>query len=289
MSIMGASRTLTSRERALYRASTGLVLAVMLFSIFAFVFYDHFPFPNGSEGAFVHLGFPPYFKVELTIAKILGVLARVIPAVPFKVKEFAYAGFAIVSAAIAHFGRGDAWNLACCTSSIRSSSSACWRSHNIYFAKSHSLQATLSTGASRVMKCFPLRCGSRFSVQRRRDAGSDHFDRSHRIAFRNTRPAENTGKIRSFQRVADARRGLTSIHADSLRARITSVGFLLIIAAMFGYQEGFMSQKGAGGIKNVVLVHGGFVDGSGWQGVSAALKKDGYTCPSSRIRRSRGG
>ena len=28
--------------------------------------------------------------------------------------------------------------------------------------------------------------------------------------------------------------------------------------------------------KNVVLVHGGFVDGSGWQGVYNALKKDGY-------------
>ena len=113
MSIMGANRTLTSRERAFYRASTGLVLAVMLFSIINFVFNDHFPFPNGPEGAFVHLGFPPYFKVELTIAKILGVLALVIPAVPFKVKEFAYAGFAItlVSAAIAHFGRGDARNL----------------------------------------------------------------------------------------------------------------------------------------------------------------------------------
>src|SRR4249919_2486826 len=28
--------------------------------------------------------------------------------------------------------------------------------------------------------------------------------------------------------------------------------------------------------KNVVLVHGGFVDGSGWQKVHNALKKDGY-------------
>ena len=27
---------------------------------------------------------------------------------------------------------------------------------------------------------------------------------------------------------------------------------------------------------NIVLVHGGFVDGSGWEGVHAALKKDGY-------------
>ncbi len=28
--------------------------------------------------------------------------------------------------------------------------------------------------------------------------------------------------------------------------------------------------------QNVVLVHGGFVDGSGWEGVYDLLKKDGY-------------
>src|SRR3989454_8775908 len=31
------------------------------------------------------------------------------------------------------------------------------------------------------------------------------------------------------------------------------------------------------GAKTVVLVHGGFVDGSGWEGVYKILKKDGYT------------
>jgi pimeloyl-ACP methyl ester carboxylesterase len=31
------------------------------------------------------------------------------------------------------------------------------------------------------------------------------------------------------------------------------------------------------GVKNIVLVHGGFVDGSGWEGVHRILKKDGYT------------
>jgi DoxX-like protein len=104
------SGNLTKRERLIYRTATGLVLAVMVFSIVNFVFNDHFPFPNGPEGAFAHLGFPPYFKGELTVAKVLGVLALVIPAVPLKVKEFAYAGFAItlVSASIAHFARGDA-------------------------------------------------------------------------------------------------------------------------------------------------------------------------------------
>jgi len=31
------------------------------------------------------------------------------------------------------------------------------------------------------------------------------------------------------------------------------------------------------GIKNVVLVHGAFADGSGWEAVAKILKKDGYT------------
>ena len=37
-----------------------------------------------------------------------------------------------------------------------------------------------------------------------------------------------------------------------------------------------MSHSGMEGVRNVVLVHGGFVDGSGWQGVYDVLKKDGY-------------
>jgi pimeloyl-ACP methyl ester carboxylesterase len=39
-----------------------------------------------------------------------------------------------------------------------------------------------------------------------------------------------------------------------------------------------MSQTStSAAVKNVVLVHGGFVDGSGWQGVYKALKRNGYT------------
>jgi len=37
-----------------------------------------------------------------------------------------------------------------------------------------------------------------------------------------------------------------------------------------------MSTRTAQGVINVVLVHGGFVDGSGWQGVYERLTKDGY-------------
>jgi putative flippase GtrA len=98
------------RGRVIYLVSTGLVIAVMVFSIFNFVFNDHFPFPNGKEGAFEHLHLPYYFKIELTIAKILGVLALVLPGVPHKIREFAYFGFGItlISAAIAHYSVGDA-------------------------------------------------------------------------------------------------------------------------------------------------------------------------------------
>jgi pimeloyl-ACP methyl ester carboxylesterase len=38
-----------------------------------------------------------------------------------------------------------------------------------------------------------------------------------------------------------------------------------------------MSEAGIAAVKNIILVHGGFVDGSGWQGVYRALKQAGYT------------
>jgi len=37
-----------------------------------------------------------------------------------------------------------------------------------------------------------------------------------------------------------------------------------------------VSQTAESSVKNVVLVHGGFVDGSGWSRVYAGLRKDGY-------------
>ena len=63
------------------------------------------------------------------------------------------------------------------------------------------------------------------------------------------------------------------------KARRAVFGVLPIIALMFGYQEVFMSQATAnGGVKNVVLVHGGFVDGSGWQGVYDTAQEGRLPC-----------
>ena len=40
-----------------------------------------------------HLGYPEYFGNALVIFKVLGVLALIIPQVPRRIKEWAYAGF----------------------------------------------------------------------------------------------------------------------------------------------------------------------------------------------------
>ena len=37
-----------------------------------------------------------------------------------------------------------------------------------------------------------------------------------------------------------------------------------------------LESRAAVGVQNLLLIHGGFVDGSGWQGVYEVLKKDGY-------------
>src|SRR6266852_835225 len=98
-------RTMT-KDKTIYSIATGIVCSVMVFSAINFNLAN----PIGPmKGAFAHLGFPDYFRIELTVAKALGVLALLIPSIPSKAKEFAYAGFAItlISASIAHFSIGD--------------------------------------------------------------------------------------------------------------------------------------------------------------------------------------
>jgi pimeloyl-ACP methyl ester carboxylesterase len=49
------------------------------------------------------------------------------------------------------------------------------------------------------------------------------------------------------------------------------------MAMMAGMGKDVMAETNAPAVvKNIVLVHGGFVDGSGWEGVYKALKKNGY-------------
>ncbi len=56
------------------------------------------------------------------------------------------------------------------------------------------------------------------------------------------------------------------------------LGALTTMTLMFSTGKELMAQtNGSTHVKNIVLVHGGFVDGSGWEGVYKALKKEGYT------------
>ena len=95
-----------------------------------FTAYAQLTLPQVAE-AFAHLGFPDYFRVELALAKLLGVVLLLAP-VPARLKEWAYAGFAItlVSALIAHLAVGDgpdAWGWAAGTSVLWGLSYFCWR------------------------------------------------------------------------------------------------------------------------------------------------------------------
>jgi uncharacterized membrane protein len=89
--------------KIIYWITTGIITAMMLFSAFGY-------FTNADmKAAFVHLGFPDYFRIELGILKVFGALVLILPMVSDKIKSFAYFGFtlAFVSAFIAHLSSGD--------------------------------------------------------------------------------------------------------------------------------------------------------------------------------------
>ena len=55
-----------TKDKAIYWIATGIVCAVMVFSAINFNLEN----PVGPmKGAFAHLGFPDYFRIELTVAK----------------------------------------------------------------------------------------------------------------------------------------------------------------------------------------------------------------------------
>jgi hypothetical protein len=96
----------------------------------SFTAYAQLHLPQVAQ-AFTHFGFPGYFRVELSWAKLLGVMLMLAP-VPARLKEWAYAGFAIniASALIAHLAVGDgpdAWSFAAATGVLWGLSYFFWR------------------------------------------------------------------------------------------------------------------------------------------------------------------
>ncbi len=95
-----------------------------------FTAYAQLRLPQVAE-AFARYGFPDYFRIELSWAKLLGIVLLLAP-VPARLKEWAYAGFAInlASALIAHFSLGDgpeAWGWAAGTAVLWALSYVLWR------------------------------------------------------------------------------------------------------------------------------------------------------------------
>jgi len=118
-------RTTARAETIVYWAITALFCVQM-----AFTAYAQLSLPQVAE-MFTHLGFPDYFRVELSWAKLVGVILLLAP-VPARLKEWAYAGFAITlaSALIAHFSVGDGpevWSWAAATGVLWGFSYFFWR------------------------------------------------------------------------------------------------------------------------------------------------------------------
>jgi hypothetical protein len=109
----------------------GYWIVTVLFCVqIGFTAYAQLRLPQVAA-AFSHLGFPSYFRVELSWAKFIGVVLLLAP-VPTRLKEWAYAGFAITlcSALIAHLSVGDgpeAWSWAAGTSVLWALSYLSWR------------------------------------------------------------------------------------------------------------------------------------------------------------------
>jgi hypothetical protein len=109
----------------------GFWITTVLFCLqIGFTAYAQLQLPQVAT-AFAHLGFPAYFRVELSWAKFFGVAVLLLP-VPARLKEWAYAGFAITlgSALIAHLSVGDgpeSWGWAVGTAVLWGLSYVFWR------------------------------------------------------------------------------------------------------------------------------------------------------------------
>ena len=92
-----------NRNKITFWVSTSIITATMILSA-----VKYFTSPD-MKAAFVHLGFPDYFRVELGIFKILGAIVVILPMISDKIRSFAYFGFALsfISASIGHIALGD--------------------------------------------------------------------------------------------------------------------------------------------------------------------------------------
>jgi len=87
----------------IYWIATGLVSAMGLWSGLSYIF------DPGAIKGFAEMGFPPFFRYQLTVLNILSALILIIPGIPVQIKEWAYAGmgFFFITALVAHVAHKD--------------------------------------------------------------------------------------------------------------------------------------------------------------------------------------
>jgi hypothetical protein len=87
-----------TKDKVIYWISTGII--VLLEGVMPALTFNSDLAKQGVS----HLGYPDYFRIELTIFKILGVIVLAVPSMPKRLKEWAYFGFALdfISAFIGH-------------------------------------------------------------------------------------------------------------------------------------------------------------------------------------------
>jgi hypothetical protein len=139
--VLVAAKTSPKANTIFYWIATAIFCLEMSFT----AYYELLP--QGAQ-AFIRLGFPAgSFRMELSLAKLVGVAVLLIPIVPARLKEWAYAGFAInlISAVIAHLSISDR-PAALIPSSI---TSVLWGLSYFFWRQMQARRANASLGSAR--------------------------------------------------------------------------------------------------------------------------------------------
>ena len=96
--LTASSYATSKKDKIIYWISTSII--VLLDAVMpAFTFNTKL-----AKQGISHLGYPDYFRIELSVFKIIGGIILIFPFMPKRLKEWAYFGFALdfVSAFIGH-------------------------------------------------------------------------------------------------------------------------------------------------------------------------------------------
>lgn len=88
-----------------YWISTSILFVFLLLSAYSYIFNT-----NTIEGL-KELGFPDFFRIQLVILKVIAAILLILPVVPLRVKEWAYAGVGLflLTALTAHLVHKDSF------------------------------------------------------------------------------------------------------------------------------------------------------------------------------------